>query len=91
MLLTIQVALLFVCAGYQKLDSLAGLDFDDLDRHWQVGGQPWQGAAAGSNPRGTHSPSRLLAAAHQVAGRQLTGQSLCCCLAQGQQLSTAVR
>jgi hypothetical protein len=33
-----QVSLLLVCAGYQKLDSLAGLDCDDLDRHWQVCG-----------------------------------------------------
>jgi NADP-dependent 3-hydroxy acid dehydrogenase YdfG len=31
-----QVDLLVVCAGYQKLDSLQDLDFDDLDKHWQV-------------------------------------------------------
>lgn len=32
----LQVQLLVVCAGYQKLDSLQDLDFDDLDTHWQV-------------------------------------------------------
>jgi hypothetical protein len=32
----LQVHLLVVCAGYQKLDSLQDLDFEDLDTHWQV-------------------------------------------------------
>jgi hypothetical protein len=32
----LQVQLLVVCAGYQKLDSLQDLDFEDLDTHWQV-------------------------------------------------------
>lgn len=32
----LQVQLLVVCAGYQKLDSLASVDTDDLDKHWQV-------------------------------------------------------
>lgn len=32
----IQVLLLVVCAGYQKLDGLQDLDFEDLDKHWQV-------------------------------------------------------
>ncbi|WIA08482.1 hypothetical protein OEZ85_007918 [Tetradesmus obliquus] len=31
-----KVQLLVVCAGYQKLDSLASLDTDDLDKHWQI-------------------------------------------------------
>jgi hypothetical protein len=31
-----QVRVLVVCAGYQKLDSLQELDTDDLDTHWQV-------------------------------------------------------
>ncbi|WIA28540.1 hypothetical protein OEZ86_011082 [Tetradesmus obliquus] len=31
-----KVQLLVVCAGYQKLDSLASVDTDDLDKHWQI-------------------------------------------------------
>lgn len=31
-----QVKLLVVCAGYQKLDSLQDLDFEELDKNWQV-------------------------------------------------------
>eukprot|EP00879_Flechtneria_rotunda_P024386 GHRR01025847.1.p1 GENE.GHRR01025847.1~~GHRR01025847.1.p1 ORF type:complete len:157 (+),score=44.87 GHRR01025847.1:676-1146(+) len=31
-----EIQLLVVCAGYQKLDSLQDLDFDDLDKHWQI-------------------------------------------------------
>lgn len=32
----LQVQLLVVAAGYQNLDGLSTLDFDDLDKHWQV-------------------------------------------------------
>jgi short-subunit dehydrogenase len=35
-LCALQVQLLVVCAGYQKLDSLQDLDTEDLDKHWQV-------------------------------------------------------
>jgi hypothetical protein len=34
---SVQVKLLAVCAGYQKLDSLQDLDFEDLDTNWKVG------------------------------------------------------
>jgi short-subunit dehydrogenase len=35
----VQVKLLVVCAGYQKLDSLQDLNFEDLDANWKVSQQ----------------------------------------------------
>lgn len=59
-----------VCAGYQKLDSLQDLDFEDLDKHWQVRPRLGLAASLALNDTAVVAPARSLRDCLYPAGLQ---------------------